>query len=112
MLMDICVLQEALPGPVKLSGRVITVDWVSVATGAMPEATLAKFASATSAAFSALTTPVPRVFHGDWVRGGNGFAVHLIRSSTCAGVLGFGAIDWISAATPATCGADIEVPAL
>ena len=41
---------------------------------------------------------------------GSGRAVLLMMLSTCAGLSGLGATDCISATTPATCGAAIEVP--
>ncbi|MNR57617.1 hypothetical protein D3C85_1784350 [compost metagenome] len=41
---------------------------------------------------------------------GNAVTLPLISASTCAGVFGVVATDWISATTPATCGVAIEVP--
>src|SRR5690554_3598788 len=62
---------------------------------------------AASTAALALTMPAPIGCEGV---DGNARAVLLIRASTCAGVLAGLDTDWISATTPATCGAAIEVP--
>jgi len=60
-----------------------------------------------SVAASALTMPVPRLgLCGE----ANGEAVFLIVASTCAGVRSVPGLDCISATTPATNGAAIEVP--
>ncbi|MNW00761.1 hypothetical protein D3C71_1962980 [compost metagenome] len=63
--------------------------------------------SAAVTAASASTMPAPQPPEQ---APGNGRAVLLSRLSMAAGLSAAGATDWISATTPATCGAAIEVP--